>query len=545
MAPAKNIDFSNLSVLIVDDFSSFRKTVASLLTRLGVKTIEEAGRPSEMLKWCQTRTFDLILCDYNLGTKRNGQNLLEELHHRGVMRAKTLFVMVTAENSKELFLSAYDCKPADYLIKPINLQILETRLRRLINDRDASLEAQELLEEGLDDAAMAVFLSIIEKGGRGSSMAQKRLSEVYIKNRMWEEAKSLLTGIAAERDIDWVELGLAQVAMGEADYESAETRLLMLLKNSPNYLPAHDALTTLYQKQNKERALFDHLRGVIELCPSVIGRQRKLAQAAEKRGETIVQLRASYAAAKLGEASCYRDFDDVRSFVAAAGDVRESHIDHDVSDLLKESGRLLQQAQQIYKMDSGQRALSEFLEARMLYLSGDNETAQRTFSDAQRHLEQVKDRDIHIDLAKYQCMVSAGQVQAADHFLNSIVPLHEKDDEAMTLLDKYLPEPVSSANKSRIIEINREGIRFYQEENYEEAVECFAEAVKAFPRHAGLHLNYLQSLTGSLRKTPNNESKIKSLKDLMSTTQNLLPEGDKAKQDRFIQLAARAKKLLG
>src|SRR5690606_16669174 len=123
-------DPGKLHVLVVDDFSSFRSTMMSMLSKLGVKNIEEASKASEVLRWCKDRKFDLILCDYNLGPGKSGQHILEELRFRKLSTHHTLFAMVTAEASKDMVLSAYDCEPDDYLMKPLDLQVLEQRVTR-------------------------------------------------------------------------------------------------------------------------------------------------------------------------------------------------------------------------------------------------------------------------------------------------------------------------------------------------------------------------------------------------------------------------------
>jgi len=72
-------DYSKLRVLIVDDFNSFRLALSKMLSEFGFSHIDSAANGTEALNYCKKQSYDLVLCDYNLGPGKNGQQLLEEL----------------------------------------------------------------------------------------------------------------------------------------------------------------------------------------------------------------------------------------------------------------------------------------------------------------------------------------------------------------------------------------------------------------------------------------------------------------------------------
>ncbi|CAK0759075.1 hypothetical protein CCP3SC15_2450004 [Gammaproteobacteria bacterium] len=45
------------------------------------------------------RSYDIVLCDYNLGDGRDGMQILEEAKQRHLIGLTTVFVMITAESS--------------------------------------------------------------------------------------------------------------------------------------------------------------------------------------------------------------------------------------------------------------------------------------------------------------------------------------------------------------------------------------------------------------------------------------------------------------
>ena len=68
----------NKKFLLIDDFSNVRKSVKGMLNSLGVSHVSEASNGTEATKSVRDQTFDVILCDYNLGKSKNGSQLLEE-----------------------------------------------------------------------------------------------------------------------------------------------------------------------------------------------------------------------------------------------------------------------------------------------------------------------------------------------------------------------------------------------------------------------------------------------------------------------------------
>ncbi len=114
------VNFNNIRVLVADDFSSFRTTIGSMLNKLGVMQVENASTAKEAIELCRVKTFDVVLCDHELGAGRTGQHVLEELRHCQLLPLTSVFVLVSADVSRDVVMSAYDCQPDDYLAKPIN-----------------------------------------------------------------------------------------------------------------------------------------------------------------------------------------------------------------------------------------------------------------------------------------------------------------------------------------------------------------------------------------------------------------------------------------
>ncbi|MEC8427528.1 MAG: response regulator, partial [Pseudomonadota bacterium] len=86
--------------LIVEDLPEARASLKNMLNTFGLDKIDTAATSQQAIELCEEKHYDLLLCDYNLGEGQDGQQLLEELRFRKLLRNTSMFVMVTAERSR-------------------------------------------------------------------------------------------------------------------------------------------------------------------------------------------------------------------------------------------------------------------------------------------------------------------------------------------------------------------------------------------------------------------------------------------------------------
>lgn len=533
-------DLSKLSALVVDDFSSFRSTIMGMLNKIGIKQIDEASRGQEAIKFCKERKFDLVLCDYNLGTGRNGQHLLEELRFRKWITRKTLFFMVTAEASKEMVLSAYDCEPDDYLMKPLNLRVLEQRITRLVAQREVLLPASNLLDQGAVDDAIASLESVVQQPGRHLHVAQKLLGEQYLAVGDWQKAERLYATVSGNRKLDWVMLGRAKVEELKGDNEAAKGILEQLIADSRLYLPAYDELVSIHANENDFESLQEELIRVTDLSPKSILRQRKLAQIAEENGDIGRTLKASMEAMKLGEHSCHHNLSDTLLFLSAAGDSIEANLQPEYLDLVEETKKCLTALGSSHKVNIDQNSQAKLSAARVLALEGKLVDAKKMADEDQKQYEGRRSKSIERDLARFAYLNTTNQFAEADTFLEELAEHYRDDPASLEKLDKLLPEPQSDSNRKRVAKLNKQGIDCYQQGQFDEALTFFRRATLLFPRHTGIQLNHLQTLLGKIKLFPDNSELQKELRNQLQRTKALLPTQDHPQYERFSKLRDKA-----
>ncbi|PUB87826.1 MAG: hypothetical protein DBP02_00510 [gamma proteobacterium symbiont of Ctena orbiculata] len=146
----------NLNYLIIDDFDQMRVSFKGMLTSYGATDVTTCASGEKALKLLANNSYDVVICDYNLGDGKDGQQVLEEARYLGYLGHAATFFMITAESNMPMVMSALEHQPDDYMVKPINREVLHHRLTVALN-RKRQLKA---IDDALirDDKLCAIDL---------------------------------------------------------------------------------------------------------------------------------------------------------------------------------------------------------------------------------------------------------------------------------------------------------------------------------------------------------------------------------------------------
>ncbi len=110
--------------LVVDDSRVIRKVARRILEEIGF-IVAEAADGMEALAWCRTEMPDAILLDWNMPVL-NGLEFLQQLRREPFGDAPVV-VFCTVENDPEHITRALDAGAAEYIMKPFDSDILESK----------------------------------------------------------------------------------------------------------------------------------------------------------------------------------------------------------------------------------------------------------------------------------------------------------------------------------------------------------------------------------------------------------------------------------
>lgn len=120
----------DLKFLIVDDFSTMRRIVRSLLKEMGYTNADEAEDGVAALAKLRAQSFDFVVSDINM-PNMNGFELLQAIKADDGLKHLPV-LMVTAEARKEDIVQAAQSGAAGYIVKPFTKATLEEKVSKIM-----------------------------------------------------------------------------------------------------------------------------------------------------------------------------------------------------------------------------------------------------------------------------------------------------------------------------------------------------------------------------------------------------------------------------
>jgi DNA-binding NtrC family response regulator len=136
------VSWPDVHVLIVDDELLIRQNLAEYLAQEGFP-VTACGSGEEAVALAEERRVDIALCDVQLP----GLDGIELLHKLQKINPQTFVILITAFGTVENAVEAFQRGAHDYLIKPILLDDVGNKIRRLLAYRDLYLDNQYLRQD--------------------------------------------------------------------------------------------------------------------------------------------------------------------------------------------------------------------------------------------------------------------------------------------------------------------------------------------------------------------------------------------------------------
>ncbi|MGS2716575.1 response regulator [Eionea flava] len=527
-------DYENLRVLIVDDFPNFRTALAKNMHTLGFRHVTSLSSGSEALNACKKGHYDIILSDYNLGSGKNGQQLLEEIRHLQLVRCSDIFILISADTSRNVVMVSYDCEPSDYLTKPITGKTLEQRIKRLLAKKQALQGAYNAIDEGEHERAIALLEQLIDSKSRYIIECQKLLGELYLQQQSYGLAETLYKKALETRDADWAKVGLANVEIAYGQYLIAANSLDRVVEDHPAYLKAYDSLSTACEALGDNNRLQQVLEKAMNASPMSIARQKTLADVALVNGDVELAIKAYKKTIKYGANSHYDNADNHLNLARAITKIYDEGLGTDQSTT-SDALHLLNNIDHQYPISEEQKIQAKLLNSQINALNGNKQASKDLFDEAQALMIAKGERDIDTEIENINALIACGKNDEIPILIEEMLSYYRNDQCALEKIDFLLEEPVSEKGKRTIGTINKKGINYYKEQNYEKSIEYFFQAQKKYPRFIGLKLNFVQALISSLKNQGDNQDYVDKAELSFKTIERYVSSGNE-KYQRYKQL---------
>ncbi|HEY4082900.1 MAG TPA: response regulator [Burkholderiaceae bacterium] len=511
--------------LLVEDFETMRGVIRGLLRRCGAQRVDTAASGDEAAKLLSKNSYDVVLCDYNLGEGRNGQMLLEESRHRGWITPANVWIMITAEKSSDMISVAAEHAPDDYLLKPINEGTLQTRLQRLL-ERKTALADIIAATEAKDYAQALALCTQRLAGGKNVAELLRLQAQICQQSGDLEKARLVYEEVLGKADLAWAKLGLAKLRLQQGDATAARVQLEGIVAKHPQYLEAYDWLAKVHEQQGKSALQLEVLLQAAKLSPNSSARQTAMGGAAMKNGKTELASAAFQRSIRLSEHST------LKSATPFLGLARVQVETGATADALQTLSGLSE------KFDAVEtKLLGKSLEMRAHAKSGNTAAVAavaREVQELSQHTAEPVSADTALEIA--ETLMETGQREAAIELLQFVSRNNHDDqsvaDRAQRVFDAggmgdAGRELLTASRKEASVAMN-EGVQLISQGHLPAALDSMRRARDLMPQNSRAQLNLAYVAITVIEKKGADPELAKEARQAIQTAQGLSPGSARA-----------------
>ena len=471
-------ELDGLTALIIEPHAGMRASIHNMLNLCGLTKVDHAGSSNNAIKHLGLKTFDLILCEYDLDGGQDGQQLLEDLRHHKLISLSTMFFMVTAEGNYGKVVSAAELAPTDYILKPFTADRLLERIARALEKRNVFMPVYQFMEIGNQREAIAACIEGVKNHPRYAIDFMRLRAELHMFLGEPEEAEPIYNQLFEAKAIAWARLGLAKTLFMRERYVEAQSVLESLVEHNKKFVDAYDWLAKTHAAIGAIDKSQQVLAEAVAVSPHAVRRLRKLGEVALETGDTETAekvLKQVVAKAKYSE---FRDPEDhvklVQTLVKKGDPVQAAAV---IRDLDKSMG--------------GQKntAVCSAISSAMLHEYTGNEA--RLAESLNAALEACKEAlglsaDVKMELAR-NCLQNNMEEGAADVMREVMrnAPNNAAMAKAMSVFEKAgrpeLATSIAQESRQQVVDLVAAGANKAKEGDYRGAVALMVEAVNKLP----------------------------------------------------------------
>ena len=485
------LQLTGLLVLIVDDQRPFQVMLKGILNSLGVVHIHFANHGEQALQRCSQNEYDLLFVDYNLGSGKNGRQLLADLRQKQLLKASSIFIIVTGENTVTMVMSAVELEPDDYLIKPFSQSLLKSRLQKLAAKKQHLAALYEALLQRQPQLILQCCHNEISASGRYEQFCRRVLAETLFEQQRYDELEALLSESLRERRPNWALLLEAKFRLQQQNY----SRCLEICQESIEInrlcAQAYDLQASGLLAQGNLDAAMTSIKQALAIAPFHLPRQYLTLKVARAAGDISEMVSASKQIFDLTRKTSQQDVSHLFNYIRIMLDAISRTTDTSKRNRLQQETLLTlhrsQNDEQLIR-DTNFNRFEQICIARLEALEGRYLPAKKTAACICPQIA-LADPDTP-DVA--MLLLSIGEFEDASQFIAQLTEAEQNDPILGDILEQQQQKFAGAAQQ--LAELNHTGMQLYQEGKYQEAIVIFEQALSIAPTNTGAALNLIQSL---------------------------------------------------
>lgn len=517
--------FSNLKYLVIDDFAEMRSLVSSIIQNYGVhySQIDTAADAQKAMEWLGKKSYDVVLADYNLGPGKDGQQLLEEARHTGLLGLHTIFIMITAENTRMMVMGAAEYAPDSYLSKPLNKDLLRTRLQHLIERKQELQQVNNALSRNDNLQALELLNKLIAERPKHLTDLMKIKGEISLNAGRIDDALLIYNQALSNRELTWALVGKGRALFAKKDYQEAAKVFERVIEVEPNIMAAHDWLARTQKTMGQAKEAEATLANAVSLSPKGVRRQQALGSLAMENGNSELAEKAFGKAIQIGRHSAFNQPSVYAGLVKAMT----------ANDNTKEAKRVIAGLAKTFNDSPEATFYQATAQANLLRAEGNQKAAEDELARAESLLTSIDHASngaMGLEMAK--TLTQFGHKDKAGKLLTAIVANNHDDDELLSSLAKsFIETGLSETPEAAIEEIrkgvfnkNNQGVRLIRSGDIDRAVSLLQDAAEELSSNKTINLNAAQALIMKLETSGSNAADLERINRYLNRVKQMAPD---------------------
>lgn len=513
-------------VLVVDDFQGMRTILRDLVRAMGVQRVDTAATGKDALKKLSATRYEVVVCDYNLGSGLNGQQVLDEARLYDYIGLSTIWVMVTAEKTAEMVTGVAEAKPDEYLLKPINQGMLQSRLERLLLRKKVLIGIEEAMRAKDYASALQRCDALLASDAPKPAELLRIKSDLLIKLGDYAGAKALFDSVLSVREVPWARTGLGKLLYYQEQYTQAKSAFWQVLDENPMFIEASDWLALTLQALGDAAQAQQVLAEAVRRSPNAVYRQMELGKLAYRNGDLEAARLALEKAIRISEFSSDKQPDAHVALARVLGDGQQ----------WEQANKVLSNSLKVFK-DNADVALQVMAAQSTLHQqAGDSTAAAAALEQAMAMQSRRNGRASQaatLELAN--SLLTQGRKSDAVQLLGKMVKTHHENAQLSAQAQELFArfgmadegQQLMQAARQELIEVNNRGVLLGREGKFAEGAALLRAALQDLPTNEVMLLNMAGLLIAQMRSTGVSDELIAEAVGLLQRVREINPDSGK------------------
>ncbi|PKF63523.1 hypothetical protein CW745_01335 [Psychromonas sp. psych-6C06] len=488
--------YKNKRILIVDDQKPFHVMLKTMLTNQGAKNISFADSAEHAAKLAHRREFDIYLIDYNLGSGKNGSQLLDYLRYNQLIPSSALCFIITGDNNKGMVLTAIEKAPDDYLMKPFSQTQLFNRLSKAADKKLALSGIFEAISEKKYKHAITLCESKIKNDKKYQSVCKSLLADIFISSEDYEAAEKLLKKMVEKRPLVRASITLGKVYCLQRKYSESIKILKEVIFNNPLQMEAYQWLSRAYKGAGELSKALNILTHAANMTHHSIEKHQEVALLAKEIDEHKVMLNSYQSILQLSRNSFYPDPCHLANYIRSILNYANAQDEmSERKEILKQVNSTLYQS----RFEEGRNksfdfnSFDEICQAKVFFSQGEPLKAKRRILNTlEKNESGVEELDNTFLYESLFSLLDIGEFEYAEPYLEELEQRDIIDPTTQVAISEQTGEILEKRMNNFKVH-NKLGIQAFSAKNYESALNHFNQALTLEPLNSIALLNCIQA----------------------------------------------------